>query len=73
MSFKALKKLITRKRECSARVEGVELMTVAERCVSGAKDLRFIGREFRKPGEDLRNDRLANFSPVETGGREGHI
>ena len=26
--------------------EGVELMTVEEWCVSGVKDLRFIGREF---------------------------
>ena len=27
-------------------LEGVELVTVVEWCVSGAKDLRFIGREF---------------------------
>ena len=32
--------------------EGVELMTVVEWCVSGGKDLRFIGREFHKRGED---------------------
>ena len=51
--------------------EGVELMTV-EWCVSGAKDLRFIGREFHKQGEELQNDRLANLSLVETGGRERH-
>ena len=25
-------------------------------CVSGAKDLRFIGREFHKWGEELQND-----------------
>ena len=46
MGFKARMKLNTRKRECSARVEGVELMTVVEWCVSGAKDLRFSGRDF---------------------------
>ena len=44
-------------------------MTVVECCVSGAKDLRFIGRE---RGEELRNDRSANLSLVETGGRERH-
>ena len=52
--------------------EGVELMTVVEWCVSGAKDLRFIGRQFQKRGEKLRNDRSANLSLVETGGRERH-
>ena len=52
--------------------EGVELMTVVEWCVSGAKDLRFIGREFHKWGEELRNDRSANLSLVETDGRERH-
>ena len=41
-------------------------------CVSGAKDLRFIGREFHERGEKLRNDRSANLSLVETGGRERH-
>ena len=45
-------------------------MTVVEWCVSGAKDLRYIGREFHKPGEELRNDRSANLSLVKTGGRE---
>ena len=35
-------------------------MTVVEWCASGAKDLRFIGREFHKRGEELRNDRSAN-------------
>ena len=39
-------------------------MTVVEWCVSGAKDLRFIGREFHKWGEELRNDRSANLSLV---------
>ena len=47
-------------------------MTVMEWCVSGAKDLRFIGREFNKRGEELRNDRSANLSLVETGGSERH-
>ena len=46
--------------------EGVELVTVVEWCVSGAKDLRFIGREFHKRGEELRNERSANLSLVET-------
>ena len=40
-------------------------MTVVEWYVSGAKDLRFIGREFHKRGEELRNDRSANLSQVE--------
>ena len=52
--------------------DGVELMTVVEWCVSGAKDLRFIDREVYKRGEELRNDRSANLSPMETGGRERH-
>ena len=46
-------------------------MTVVEWCVSGAKDLRFIGREFHKRGEELRNDRSANLSLVETGEGKG--
>ena len=50
--------------------EGVELETVVAWCVSGAKDLRFIGREFHKRGDELRKDRCANLSLVETGGRE---
>ena len=37
-------------------------MTVVELCVSGAKDLRFIGKEFHARGEELRNDRSANLS-----------
>ena len=40
--------------------------------MSGAKDLRFVGIEFHKRGEALRNDRSANLSMVETGGREIH-
>ena len=47
-------------------------MPVVEWCVSGANDLRFVGGEFHKRGEELRNDRLANLSLVETGGRERH-
>ena len=31
-------------------------MTVVEWCVSEANDLRFIGREFHKRGEELRNE-----------------
>ena len=47
-------------------------MTVVEWSVSGAKNLRFIGREFHKRGEELRNDQSANLSLVEIGGRERH-
>ena len=47
-------------------------MTVVEWYVFGAKDLRFIGREFHKRGEELRNERSANLSLEETGGRERH-
>ena len=52
--------------------EGVELVTVVKWCVSGAKDLRFIDRELHKRRKELRNDRSANLSLVETGGRERH-
>ena len=45
-------------------------MTVVEWYVSGAKDLRFSGREFHKRGEELQNERSANLSLKETGGRE---
>ena len=72
MCFKARKKLVTRKRECSARVGRIELMTVVEWCVSGAKELRFIGKEFHKRGEELRNDRSANLNLVEPGERKRH-
>ena len=72
MGFKAQKKLIARKRECSTRAEGVELVTVVEWCVSGAKHLRFIGREFNKRGDELRNDQSGNLSLVETCGRGRH-
>ena len=73
MGFKARKKLIARKRECSTRV-GRSRAGDCRRvvCVFGAKDLRFIGREFHKRGEELRNDRSPNLSLVETGGRERH-
>ena len=57
---------------CKGGKEGVELVTVVEWCVSGAKDLRFIDREFHKRGEELRNDRSANLSLVDTAGRERH-
>ena len=40
-------------------------MTVVEWCVSRAKDIRFIGREFHKRRVELRNDRSANLSLVE--------
>ena len=52
--------------------EGVELVTVVEWYVSGAKDLRFIGREFHKRVEELQNDRSANLNLMETGGRKRH-
>ena len=47
-------------------------MTVVKWCVSGAKDLRFIGIKFHKRGDELRNDRSANLSLVVTGGMERH-
>ena len=47
-------------------------MPVMEWCVSGANDLRFVGREFHKREEELRNDRSANLNLVKTGGRERH-
>ena len=62
-----------RDRECALKWwEEVELMTVVKWSVSGAKDLRFIGREFHKRGEELRNDRLTNLSLVETAERKRH-
>ena len=56
MGFQTRKKLITRKREGSARVGRSRADTVMEWCVSGAKDLRFTGREFHERREELRND-----------------
>ena len=47
-------------------------MPVVEWRVLGAKDLRLTSREFYKRREELRNDRSANLSLVETGGRERH-
>ena len=52
--------------------EGAEVMPVVEWCVPGVKNLRFIGREFHKRGEELRNERSANLSLEETGERERH-
>ena len=45
-------------------------MTAVEEFMSGAKDLRFIGRVFLKWGDEMRNELSANLSLVETGGRE---
>ena len=50
LDFKAGKKLIMRKRERLQGWKGVELMTVVEWYVSGARDLKFIGREFHQRG-----------------------
>ena len=72
VDFEAEKKLIPRERDALQGWEGVELMPVMEWCVSGANDLRFIGGEFHKRGEELRNDRSANLNLVKTGGRERH-
>ena len=59
MGFKARKKLLREKENTLQGWEGIELVTVVVWCVSGAKDLRFIGREFHKRREELRNDRSA--------------
>ena len=40
--------------------------------MSGANDLRFIGSEFHKWGDELQNEPSANFSLMETGGTERH-
>ena len=48
------------------------MMPVMERCVSVANYLIFVGKEFHKRGEELRNDRSANLSLVKTGRRERH-
>ena len=62
-----------RERACALQGwEEVELMPVVEWRVSGAKDLRFVGIEFHKRGEELQNSRSANLSLVETGGRKRH-
>ena len=82
--FKARKNAMTRARERERERErkrerenalqgweGVELMTVVEWCVCVCQEHR-IGRKFHKRGEELRNDRSANLSLVETDGREIH-
>ena len=51
MGFKARKKLIARKRECFTRVGRSRADICCGVCVSEAKDLKFIGREFHKRGE----------------------
>ena len=69
---KAGKKLIAGDRKCFKRVRRSRTNDcVGEWCVAGAKDLRFIGREFHKRDE-LRNEQSANLSLVETGGMERH-
>ena len=40
--------------------------------MSEATNLRFIGKEFHKRGEELRIDRSANLSLEEKGGMERH-
>ena len=72
VGFKTRKKLITRKRECSTRVGRSRADECGRVVCVRSKDLRFIGREFHKRREELRNDRSANLSLVETGGRERH-
>ena len=72
MSFKARMKLIARKRECSARVGRSRAGDCSRVVCVRSEDLRFIDREFHKWGEELRNDRSANLSLMETGGRERH-
>ena len=48
VGFKVRKKLTAGERKCSKMVGRVEIVTAVEQCASGAKDLRFIGREFHK-------------------------
>ena len=72
VGFKARKKLITRKRECSARVGRSRADDCGGVVCVRSKDIRFIGGEFLKRGENLLNDRSANFSLMETGGRKRH-
>ena len=38
--------------------------------MSGAEDVRFIGREFHKWGDELRNERSANLSLMEGKGTD---
>ena len=73
VSFKARKKLIAGERKCLTRAGRSRTDDCGGViCVSGAKNLRFIGREFHKRREELRNHRSANLSLVETGERERH-
>ena len=67
VGLKALKKLITKKRECSARVERSRADDCGGVVCVRRKDFRFIGGEFHKRGEELRNDQSANLRMVETG------
>ena len=69
---KTRKKLIARKRECSARVGRSRAGDCGRVMCVRSKDLRFIGREFHKRGEELLNDQSAKLSLVETVGRERH-
>ena len=61
-----------RERERALKTLEGELITAVGQCVSGAKNLRVIGREFHKLEDELRNQRSVNLSRVETGGRERH-
>ena len=73
IGFKARKKLIVGERKCSKRVGRSRTSDCGGAvCVSGAKDLRFIGTEFHKWGDGLQNERSPNLSLVETGERERH-
>ena len=47
-------------------------MPAVEQYVTGAKNLRTIGTEFHKLGDELRNEKSANLSLMETGGTERH-
>ena len=69
VSFKARKKLIAGERKFFKGWEGIELMTVVEWYVS-AKNRRFIGRQFHKLGDELRNEQSGNLSLVGTGERD---
>ena len=52
MSFKAQKNSLRERDNALQGWEGVELLTVVKWCASGAKALRFIGREFHKREEE---------------------
>ena len=59
-------------RECFTRVGRSRADACGGVVCVRAKDLRFVGREFHKRGEELRNDRSANLSLVEICGRKRH-